>query len=39
MKNSFQQKKTKLFNLPKITNPNLTPKFINDKKNFSPLLN
>ncbi len=32
-------KKTKLFNESKITNPNLTPKFINDKKNFSPLLN
>jgi len=39
MKNSFQQKKTKLFNLPKITNPNLTPKYINDKKNLSPILN
>ena len=39
MKNSLQQKKTKLFNVSKITNPNLTPKFINDKQNFSPLLN
>ena len=39
MKNSLQQKKTKHFNIPKITNPNLTPKYINDKKNFSPLLN
>ncbi len=39
MKNSLQQKKAKLFDISKITNPNLTPKYINDKKNFSPLLN